>query len=59
VIIPIIIYNLAQKGGMWWLYSWKKPVRQSRGSLQVVGKDGALTKPLSPRTKPPLKEKSR
>jgi len=59
VIIPVILYNLAQKAGLWWLYTWKKPVNQSRGNLQVVGKDGALTKPLSPRMNQSIKEKSR
>ncbi len=59
VVIPIIIYNLAQKAGLWWLYSWKKPARTSRGSLQVVGKDGGLTKPLQPRVNQSIKEKSR
>lgn len=59
VVIPIIIYNLAQKAGFWWLYSWKKPVKSSRGSLQIVGKDDNITKQMHRRVGQSVKEKSR
>lgn len=37
VVIPIMFYNLCQRGGAWWLYSLKKPIGKKSGTdLRVV-----------------------